>query len=331
MTVLDSTGFGGNMKSVGRLFLLSLVLAAGLTLVEAMSPATAAAVHAATAPGYVTLLVGRGMYGKMTGGKLDPQVLTIDQVAPTLQSMGLWAAGNVIVTRTAQTTRTVLGGNAYAAWADWQRLASTYGWQVIDAGTYALGSDPDTIRSQTCGTLRSFYSHGFGDAWGMYAYPSGRYNATAAPIINSCFAYARIYGSRLNTGPAIPPPYSIWAESLDGGNCNLAGQPCSSIFKRNYDSPAIVTARLSPGANQWGLVQFYHLVTGFRPRNGTAPAWDCRSTDWRYHWSTLAEYYCADDFFTAVRAAKTSWGANVGAATPAQVALAWGRGNPNAP
>jgi hypothetical protein len=58
---------------------------------------------------------------------------------------------------------------------------------------------------------------------------------------------------------------------------------------------------------------------------------DCTNPDWRYHWSTLAEYYCADDFFNAVRAAKTSWGANVGAATPAQVALAWGRGNPNTP
>ena len=222
-------------------------------------------------------------------------------------------------------------GNAYASWADWRRLASTHGWSVIDAGTYSLGSDPATIRTQTCGTLRSFYDHGFTDAWGMYAYPSGRYNATAAPIINSCFAYARVYGGSLNTGPDIPAPYSIRAESLDGGNCNLAGQPCSSIFKRNYDSPAMVTGRLSPGANQWGLVQFYHLVTGSRPRNGTAPAWDCRNPDWRYHWSTLAEYYCADDFFNAVRAAKTSWGANVGAATPAQVALAWGRGNPNTP
>jgi hypothetical protein len=216
------------MKSVVRLVVLSLLLAAGLTLVEAMSPATAVAARAATAPGYITLLVGRGMYGKMTGGRLDPQVLTIDQVAPTLQSMGLWAAGNVIITRTAETTRTVVSGNSYASWADWQRLASSYGWQVIDAGTYALGSDPATIRTQTCDTLQSFYDHRFSDAWGMYAYPSGRYNATAAPIINSCFAYARVYGGSLNTGPDIPPPYSIRAESLDGGNCNLAGQPSSS-------------------------------------------------------------------------------------------------------
>ena len=86
------------MRSAVRLLPLSLVLAIGLTLVEASSsPALASAAQAATAPGYITLLVGRGMYGKMTGGKLDPQVLTIDQVAPTLQSMGLWAAGNVIV------------------------------------------------------------------------------------------------------------------------------------------------------------------------------------------------------------------------------------------
>jgi hypothetical protein len=320
------------MKSAVRLLLLSLLLAIGLTLVEASSsPAMAPAAQAATAPGYITLLVGRGMYGKMTGGKLDPQVLTIDQVAPTLQSMGLWAAGNVIITRTAETTRTIHGGNSYASWADWQRLASSHGWHVIDAGTYSLGSDPATIRAQTCGTLQSFYEHGFTDAWGMYAYPSGQYNATAAPIINSCFAYARIYGSRLNTGPNIPAPYSIRAESLDGGNCNLTGQPCSTVFKRNYDSPAAVTARLSPGANQWGLVQFYHLVTGFRPRSGTAPAWDCRNPDWRYHWSNKAEYYCADDFFKAVRVAMANWQGNVSATTPAQVALAWGRGNPNTP
>jgi hypothetical protein len=319
------------MKSAVRLLLLSLLVATGLTSVEAMSSATAPTAQAASAPGYITLLVGRGMYGKMTGGRLDPQVLTIDQVAPTLQSMGLWAAGNVIVTRTAETTRTIHGGNSYASWADWQRLASSYGWHVIDAGTYSLGSDPATIRAQTCGTLPSFYDHGFTDAWGMYAYPSGRYNATAAPIINSCFAYARIYGGILNTGPNIPAPYSIRAESLDGGNCNLTGQPCSNVFIRKYDSPAIITARLSPGANQWGLVQFYHLVTGFRPRNGTAPAWDCRNPDWRYHWSNKWEYYCADDFFKAVRAAMANWNGNVGAATPARVALAWGRGNPSSP
>jgi hypothetical protein len=308
------------------LFIANALILAGLDLVTSTAPA-----RSATAPGYVTLLVGRGMYGKMTAGKLDPQVLTADQVAQQLQPIGLWAAGNVITTRTAETTRTVTGGNSYASWADWQRLASTYSWSVTDAGTYSLGSDPATIYNQTCGTLQVFYDHGFTDAWGMYDYPSGRYNATAAPIINSCFAYARIYGSKLNTGPDVPPPYSIRAESLDGGNCNVAGLPCSTIFKRNYDSPAMVTARLSPGPNQWGLVQFYHLVTGSRPLNGTAPAWDCTSLDWHYHWANKAEYYCAKDFFGAVRQAMRNWNGNVSAATPAQVATVWGRGNPNTP
>jgi hypothetical protein len=308
------------------LFGVGALILSGLTPVSGVPTA-----HAVTGPGYTTLLVGRGMYGKMTSGKLDPQVLTIDLLAPTLQSMGLWAAGNVIVTRTAETTRTVTGGNSYASWADWQRLAGTYGWHVTDAGTYSLGSDPATIRSQTCATLQTFYKHGFTDAWGMYDYPSGQYNATAAPIINSCFAYARIYGSKLNTGPNVPAPYSIRAESLDGGNCNLTGRPCSTIFKRNYDSPAIITARLSPGANQWGLVQFYHLVTGSRPINGTAPAWNCSNSDWHYHWANMAEYYCADDFFKAVRAAMANWNGNVTVASPAQVAQAWGRGNPNTP
>jgi hypothetical protein len=318
------------MRYVLRLLVLGLVGATALTLTEATWPTrNAPAAHAATAPGYITILVGRGMYGKITGGGLDPQVLTADQVAQRLQPMGLWAAGNVITTRTQETTRKIHGGNSYASWADWQRLRATYGWQVIDAGTYSLGSDPATIRAQTCGTLPTFYAHGFTDAWGMYAYPSGRYNATAAPIINSCFAYARVYGGTLNTGPNIPAPYSIRAESLDGGNCNVAGQPCSNVFIRKYDSPAIVTARLSPGPNQWGLVQFYHLVTGSRPRNGTAPAWDCTSRDWRYHWSNLWEYYCADDFFKAVQAAMANWNGNVSAATPARVAQAWGRGNPN--
>src|SRR5687768_7614917 len=219
-------------KTIAGLFGAGALVLTGLTPVPAVPSA-----HADTASGYITLLVGRGMYGKMTGGRLDPQVLTLDQVAPTLQSMGLWAAGNVVVTRTAETTRTVHGGNSYASWADWQRFASSYGWHVIDAGTHSLGSDQETIYDQTCGTLQSFYDHGFTDAWGMYAYPSGQYNATAAPIINSCFAYARIYGSKLNTGPNIPAPYSIRAESLDGGNCNVTGRSCSNVFKRNYDSP----------------------------------------------------------------------------------------------
>jgi hypothetical protein len=161
------------------------------------------------------------MYGKMTGGKLDPQVLTADQVAQRLQPLGLWAAGNVVTTRTAETTRTVLSGNSYASWADLQRLASTYGWSVTDAGTYSLATDPATIRTQTCDTLPTYYDHGFTDAWGMYDYPSGQYNPTAGPIINACFVYARVYGKTLNTGPNVPAPYSIRAESLDGGNCNV--------------------------------------------------------------------------------------------------------------
>jgi hypothetical protein len=316
-------------RRTGKTMKLITCVVCALALVAPVPTATARSGKASAAPGYITLLVGRGMYGKMTAGKLDPQVLTADQVAVRLQPLGLWAVGNVIVTRTAETSRTVVGGNSYASWSDWRRLADTYRWGVISAGTYSLGSDPSTIRSQTCGTLPVFYNHGFTDAWGMYAYPGGRYNATAAPIISSCFAYARIYGSRINTGPNVPAPYNIRAMSLDGGNCNVDGRPCSSVFKRDYDSPASITAMLSPGANQWGLVQMYHLVTGSRAPNGTAPAWDCTSTDWRLHWANKAEYYCANDFFNAVEAAVSNWPDNVSVATPAQVAQAWGRGNPN--
>ena len=39
-----------------------------LVLAGVASGTTATEAHAATAPGYVTLLVGRGMYGKMTAG-----------------------------------------------------------------------------------------------------------------------------------------------------------------------------------------------------------------------------------------------------------------------
>jgi hypothetical protein len=323
---------GGETMKFNSRTVTTLCIASALALITPVSVVRARSTDATTAaPGYVTLLVGRGMYGKMTAGRLDPQVLTADQVAERLQLMGLWAAGNVIVTRTAETTRTVIGGNSYASWNDWRRLADTYGWHVISAGTYSLGSDPATIRNQTCDTLPVFYDHGFTDAWGMYAYPGGRYNATAAPIINSCFAYARIYGSRVNTGPNVPSPYSIRAMSLDGGNCNVDGRPCSTVFKRVYDSPASITASLSPGPNQWGLVQIYHLVIGARALNGTAPAWDCTSSDWRLHWSNKAEYYCASDFFSAVQSAMSNWQGNVTAVTPAQVAIAWGRGNPNNP
>jgi opacity protein-like surface antigen len=305
------------------------IVVGALAFISPVSSASTPSVDATAAPGYITLLVGRGMYGKMTGGELDPQVLTADQVAERLQRRGLWAAGNVIVTRTEETTRTVLGGNAYASWADWRRLAETYRWRVVNAGTYELGTDPATIRSQTCGTLPVFYDHGFTRPWGIYAYPGGQYNAAAAPIINSCFAYARTYGSEINTGPDIPEPYSIRAMSLDGGNCNVEGRACSAVFKRDYDSPASITAMLSPGPNQWGLVQMYHLVTGSRQPSGTAPAWDCTNRDWRLHWANKAEYYCARDFFKAVKRAAKNWPDNVRAATPAQVAKKWGRGNPN--
>ncbi|MDQ4028503.1 MAG: hypothetical protein M3214_10720 [Actinomycetota bacterium] len=300
-----------------------------LALVAPVATASPQSGDAAPAPGYITLLIGRGMYGKMTSGELDPQVLTADQVAERLQRRKLWAVGNVIVTRTAESTRTVLGGNSYASWSDWSRLAEIYRWRVISAGTYSLGSDPATIRTETCDTLPVFYEHGFKRAWGMYAYPGGRYNATAAPIIRSCFSYARIYGSQINTGPDVPEPYNIYAMSLDGGNCNVEGESCSAVFKRDYDSPESITSLLSPGPNEWGLVQIYHLVTGSRTPDGNAPAWDCTGTDWRLHWASKAEYYCAKDFFAAAKAAVRNWPDNVRVASPARVAKKWGRGNPN--
>jgi len=200
------------------LFSVSILILAGPLSTTSTTPA-----HAATTPGYITLLVGRGMYGKMTAGKRSgrPEVAADRAVGGRQRYYDPNGRDDPHGHR-----RQLVRLMGRLAW-----LAGTYGWHVTDAGTYSLGSDPATIRSQTCDTLGVFYDHGFTDAWGMYDYPSGQYNATAAPIINSCFAYARIYGSKLNTGPTIPAPYSIRAESLDGGNCNLAGQPCSTIFQ----------------------------------------------------------------------------------------------------
>jgi hypothetical protein len=45
----------------------------------------------------------------------------------------------------------------------------------------------------------------------------------------------------------------------------------------------------------------------------------------------MDEFYCADDYFSALQAAQAAWNGNVVEATPAQVAVAWGRGDPNHP
>jgi hypothetical protein len=60
------------------------------------------------------------------------------------------------------------------------------------------------------------------------------------------------------------------------------------------------------------------LVTGTR-----SGEWDCRSSDWRDHWTADFERYCWSDYLKVLNAIP----ATVKVTDPKMVAIAWGRTN----
>jgi hypothetical protein len=296
------------MKSAARMLLLSLVVAIGLTSIEASSsPATAPVAQAATAPGYLTLLVGRGMQSMGCG-------------RPATSSSPARPRRPAPSTAAIPMPRGPTGGGSLAAMA----------------GT---SSTPAPTRSAP--TRRPSAPR-----------PAGRSRAsmiTASPTPGGCTptpragttprrrdhqllfrvrAHLRVEAQHRPEHPgALQHPGRVAGRrQLQRGRPAVLHDLQAQLRQPGHHHGAAVAGRQPVGA---GPV----LSSGDRlpaaKRDGAA--WDCRNPDWRYHWSNLAEYYCADDFFGAVRAAVAGWNGSVSGATPAQVAQAWGRGNPSSP
>jgi hypothetical protein len=81
----------------------------------------------------------------------------------------------------------------------------------------------------------------------------------------------------------------------------------------------VLAGVMASDAGSWRVVQMYRFVKGTRPEGKVQ--WDCTGSDWRAHWTTRIEVYCARDFFQAVRSIPS----RVSVVSPATVARAWGR------
>jgi hypothetical protein len=108
---------------------------------------------------------------------------------------------------------------------------------------------------------------------------------------------------------------------VNGGPCNDSELRCYTFSfphaPGRYTSPRRITRIIeSAGSSQWVTIQSYILVTGRR-----IGSWDCRSPDWRRHWTYDAERYCWKDYLSIVE----SLPAGVTVTDPESVGEAWGR------
>lgn len=275
----------------------------------------------AAEPGYVTILLGRTQAG-LCDASVD--TMPVETVLSELSKRGYLTTGAVVLSRTDETQDTCVSELRYPSWqtlAAWHR---TYGFEAVSAGNY---QDMTTLsreeqEAESCGSLPTFEQHGFTRAWGMFAYPGNRLTTEIqSEVVSTCFAYGRVYGTRINQRAETVEPWFVHALSVNGGACNDSAGACSgeSSTGTRYTSPEEVASIMRVGADQWGIVQFYRLVTGKRLSDG--PTWDCTSDDWHQHWTSKIETYCWNDVLTALDRIP----AGTIVTDPATVAQAWGR------
>ncbi len=279
-------------------------------------------------PGYITILFGRGQYQATQGSNCTPSpgAPTILDTASWMSSQGLSGTIGAIVNRTSLTSRTCLGYATFVSWADLAKLRDRHGWSAISQSLTYSRLNVTNVVQETCGTIPAFQSQGHMRAWGMFAYPAVAGNAnqdsSLYPVINSCFAFIRKYGNGITQttrAQARTPPHFVRTFAVSGGRCASSAEPCSMMpLSYAYSSLELLTKALSPGPNQYSVVQFYRLVTGSRPSGGGG-TWDCTSPTWADHWTSLPELYCFDDFKKAIQSRSTT----AVVTDPATVAEAW--------
>ncbi|MCB1300277.1 MAG: hypothetical protein KDB28_03155, partial [Tetrasphaera sp.] len=135
----------------------------------------------------------------------------------------------------------------------------------------------------------------------------------------------RKYGTEINNRAAVMTyPYLVKTISVMGGRCNNVNLACYTMSVKNNKQmapPERLSRILRPGADQWGVVQFYRIVEGSYGRMGASVAWDCTSSDWRNRWTSQPEIYCRNSFLEAIDGrSKTAVNADA-----VDVAKAWGR------
>jgi hypothetical protein len=340
------------------------VLGAGVVVLVAMGPLTSAtalsahasprheggnaAIRAATTspPGYLTLMIGRGLYSKATSACQTPTgMVTLDQVVPQLYAgsipnepvtrPGLTLTANVIPDRTLAATTKCLSQNLYPSWSDLSNLSSNYGLAAVSASqSYANMTTLTTQQQiqQSCGSLSSFISNGFHRAWGLFAYPDNHYStAIQSSVVDNCFAVGRTYvkpsaAGVTNQESAMVTPWLQKTVDVGGGRCHTSTLPCSTYHSSTlglYASPLTLAGLTNVAAGNWTTLQTYTFVTGVSTSGPIQ--WDCSeplaNNGWKAHWTSLFEVYCWNDYLYALSLIPS----NVVVTDPATVAEAWGR------
>jgi hypothetical protein len=282
----------------------------------------------ASTPGLLTLQFGRTQLVMTHDGCVPlANAVPLGEIAARMSRMGYSGTGAVVLDLTSRGTWSCYGSIRYPGWRLLASLHDRFNWSYVSAGRHYVDVRQlslDAQRRDICGSLSVFAAHGYLGAWGLFAYPDDHSNTQVQREVTSkCFAYGRTYDHHTNLRSAMAPPWFQNTFSVDGGACNLPRLACykivTPVWPAHYMSPVMLASLMHPTDNEWRVIQMYRFVR--RSRLHGKIRWDCRSTDWRRHWTTRIEVYCARDYFRALRAIPDS----VDVVHPARVARLWGR------
>lgn len=281
---------------------------------------------------FLTLMFGRTQWA-LTDSRCQPlpNTVALDEVAVALHNRGLVGTGGVVASQTADSALTCYHSAFYPSWSHLAQLRDDYRMSFVSAGTRYVDNtllSPTERYQNICGSLASMFAHGHDRAWGTFAYPSSKYNATLQTQVTArCFAYGRVYtAGRSHDDVASRSPWLERANSITGGACNDPALPCFDIYvagsggaARYYNRDQLLRL-MAVGPGEWSTIYMYKFITGSRNATGSGGArWDCTSADWRAHWTTVPETYCWGDFLAAIDAIPTG----VTVTDPATVAQTW--------
>jgi len=251
-------------------------------------------------------MFGRSMIGSAVNCTLRHGAVSLFTVADRLHDRGVAATSNATINQIGTCASDVV----YATWGQLATLRDSYGWTLTSRGeTSRLLSTltPQEQYDETCGSLQTFYDHGFTRAWGIYGYPGGEpvLSVQNGPV-KDCFAYGRDYEPASNVFP-LQAPYLASVYDILGGRCRNPALSCYLMTVKNnrwYTPPALLAAYANAGLDgtgRWQALQWYLLVTGHAgTTTSTGPAWNCDSADPRDHWTSRPELYCLDDMLWVV-------------------------------
>jgi hypothetical protein len=300
---------------------------------------------ASSGTAYLSLIMSRAQLALADANcQALPGTVPLDQVASTMQSMGVPISGSIVTSYIADGSPSCVAhglvNDLYPTWTQLGQFRDGNGMMFTSAGVNYV--DDTTLSASDaltniCGSLLPLTAHGHTQAWALYSYPNNHYTTQLqAQITDDCFAYGRTYASaRSHTTFLATAPYFQKTFSILGGACNDPAQPCynlqviGSVTGRQtvYTPVDQLERMMQAGASEWSVVQMYKFVSGsYNPGATSGLTWDCTAPDWHDHYVSDTESYCWNDFLAAVATIPS----NVTVAQPDAVAQAWA-GHPNPP